>query len=238
MRLPVVPEGMNFIKIFFGLSLIFYVLGRSFGVLFIYFSIFFLFLCVFCMFFFRDLPRKITPGEEFLLAPADGVILDIEEVKKGDFFEEEKFRVIKIFMSIFNAHIQRAPMAGKVMFIQYKKGKFIPANRKNADIENEQNLIGIEADVSDRNLENKMADKSSKKVYVLINQIAGIIARRIVCRVKEGDEVKKGEKIGLIKFGSQVDIYVPQIFDVVVKKHDKVKAGITVVAKLKEDKYA
>ncbi len=238
MRLPVVPEGMNFIKIFFGLSLMFYILSRNFGVLFVYFSIFFLFLCMFCMFFFRDLPRKITQGETFLLAPADGVILDVEEVKKGDFFEEEKFRVIKIFMSIFNMHIQRAPIAGKVMFIQYKKGKFIPANRKNADIENEQNLIGIEAYVSNHNLENRTADKSSKKVYVLINQIAGIIARRIICRVKEGDKIERGEKIGLIKFGSQVDIYVPQIFDVVVKKHDKVKAGITVVAKLKENEYA
>ncbi len=237
MRLPFVPEGMNFIKIFFGLSLIFYVLGRSFGILFIYFSMFFLFLCVFCMFFFRDLPRKITPGEPFLLAPADGVILDIVEVEKVD-FPEGKFKVIKIFMSIFNVHIQRAPIAGKVIFIQYKKGKFISAYKENADIENEQNLIGIEADVSNRNLENKMADKSSKKVYVLIKQIAGIIARRIVCRVNEGDEVGKGEKIGLIKFGSQVDIYVPQIFDVAVKKRDKVKAGITVVAKLKENKYA
>ena len=238
MRLPVVPEGMNFIKIFFGLSLIFYVLGRNFGVLFIYFSIFFLFLCLFCMFFFRDLPRKITPGEEFLLAPADGVILDIEDVKKGYFFEEEKFRVIKIFMTIFNVHLQRAPIAGKVMFIRYKKGKFISANKKNADIENEQNLIGIEADIPNCNMKNNVSDKSSQKVYILIKQIAGIIARRIVCRVKEGDEVKKGEKIGLIKFGSQVDIYVPQIFDIVVKRHDKVKAGITIVAKLKENEYA
>lgn len=238
MRLPIVPEGMNFIKIFLGLFLAFYVLGINFGFLFLFLSMFFLLLFVFCMFFFRDFPRKITPGEEFLLAPADGVILDIEEIEKVDFAGGGKFKVIKIFMSVFNVHLQRAPIAGKVMFIQYKKGKFIPANRKNADIENEQNLIGIEADVSNHNLENKMADKSSKKVYVLINQIAGIIARRIVCRVKEGDEVKKGEKIGLIKFGSQVDIYVPQIFDIVVKKHDKVKAGITVVAKLKENEHA
>ncbi len=234
MRLPFVPEGMSFIKIFFGLFLACYVLGRNFGSLFLFLSIFFLLLCVFCMFFFRDFPRKITPGEGLLLAPADGMVLDIEEVEKKVFFKEEKFRVIKIFMSVFNVHIQRAPVAGKIIFIEYKEGKFMAADRKNADKENEQNLIGIEAHIP----ENKVADQSSQKVYVLIKQIAGLIARRIVCRVKTEDEIKKGEKIGLIKFGSQVDIYVPYIFDVTVKKQDKVKAGITVVARIKENENA
>lgn len=234
MRIPVVREGMYLVKIFLGLCLAFYILGKYFSYFFLFISIIFLILCGFTMFFFRDPSRKVTLGEGLFLSPADGFILDIEDARcEEDTSFQGKTKVVKIFMSIFNVHIQRAPADGIVKFIRYKPGKFLPANTKNAYAENEQNLIGVETQIKGCNSENKKNDKPAQKVCVLIKQIAGIIARRIVCWVEEGESVRRGQKIGLIKFGSQVNIYLPQDFEILVKKRGKVKAGITTIAKMK-----
>jgi len=166
---------------------------------------------VFCIFFFRDPAIKITQGKGLILSPCNGTIMEI--IKEG-----EK-TVIRTFLSIFNVHLQRSPVGGKVIDVNHKDGKFLAAWNPNAHIENEQNLITIEG-----------RDDEFSGVYI-VQQIAGFVARRCVTWVKTGDVLNAGDKIGMIKFSSQVDLYLPGSFDVCVKPGDKIRAGITVMAK-------
>lgn len=221
LRIPVAKEGFISIKVFFGLSVVFYIIGYEFKLLYFFSALFFL-LTIFTIFFFRDPERKITEGENFILSPADGKILDIKN--EDNPFVPSPAKVIKIFMSPFNMHIQRAPMDGIVSLVKYQPGLFLKAYQEEASEKNEQNLIGIEF-VSRRGSE-------GLNFRILVKQIAGILARRIVCWTKEKDMVAKGQRLGLIKFGSQVDLYLPENVNLKVKKGDKVKAGITVIAEL------
>jgi len=160
----------------------------------------------FCVFFFRDPKIQITQGEGIILSPCNGTVMEV--IEEGD----EK--VIRVFLSIFSVHLQRSPVAGTVVDIKHQKGKFLAAWDPKAHIENEQNIFTIQGEDG---------------VYV-VRQIAGLVARRCVSWVKAGDVLKAGDKIGMIKFSSQVDLHLPKKAVVTVKPGEKTRAGITVVA--------
>jgi phosphatidylserine decarboxylase len=168
----------------------------------------------FCVYFFRDPARVIPPGDRLLLAPADGKILEI--VDGEDPLSFGPVWILRIFLSVFEPHLQRSPIAGNVRAIRYKTGKFLDARDPKAPFENEQNRIEIVSD--------------SGKTSLVVTQIAGLIARRIVCWVKEGQHVQAGDRIGLIRFGSQVDVVMPKEARLRVKAGDFVTAGDTVLA--------
>lgn len=172
----------------------------------------FLILTGFLIFFFRDPRRKIPADENLVLAPADGKVLEIVTFQKTDSSQNSGYK-IGIFLSLWNVHINRAPVSGKVCFIRYSPGKFWPAFWEKAALENEKNEIGIE----------------NGQGEVKLTQIVGVLARRIVCSIKENDLVKSGEKVGLIKFGSRVELFLPENAELKVKLGDKVKAGESVV---------
>lgn len=170
----------------------------------------------FCAYFFRDPARVIPTHPKLVLSPADGKIMEIIEGK--DPVSTEPSWILRIFLSVFDPHIQRAPVAGRIRAIRYKKGKFLDARDPQACFENEQNRIEIV--------------KADGSAPVVITQIAGLIARRIVWWIKEGQEVKAGEQIGLIRFGSQVDMVLPKTAKLRVKAGDVVTAGDHVIAEL------
>ncbi|MGC9054620.1 MAG: phosphatidylserine decarboxylase, partial [Candidatus Hydrogenedens sp.] len=149
-------------------------------------------LSIFILFFFRDFPRKITTKEDEITSPADGTIVEIKEIEKKEYYDGKCLRV-SIFMSVFNAHVNRSPYDGVIKKIVYKKGKFMNAMKSQSSEYNESNTLFIE----------------TKRGDITVRQIAGKIARRIVCPIKEGTFLKKGEKFGMIKFGSRVELYLP-----------------------------
>jgi phosphatidylserine decarboxylase len=207
--------GFNIIKVFLVLSIAGYMLSywmEIFGRL----SIFFILITIFLVYFFRDPNRKTEEKDSAIYSPADGEVIEIKEVSEGKFLKAQSV-VIKIFMTPLDVHVQRAPVKGRISYLEYKKGKFMPANLDKASEENEQNLIGIE----------------NAKVKILIKQIAGLIARRIVWWVNMQQGVSQGERLGMIKLGSQVDIYVPLNIEIKVKVKDKVKAGLTILGEIK-----
>jgi phosphatidylserine decarboxylase len=160
----------------------------------------------FCMFFFRDPKIQITQGEGIILSPCNGTVMEVTE--EGD----EK--VIRVFLSIFSVHLQRSPVDGTVIDVKHQDGKFLAAWDPKAHIENEQNIFTIQGEDG---------------VYV-VRQIAGLVARRCVSWVNTGDVLKAGDKIGMIKFSSQVDLHLPKKSVVTVKPGEKTRAGITVMA--------
>ncbi len=170
----------------------------------------------FCAYFFRDPARVIPQDKNLLLAPADGKILEVIEGK--DSISTEPVWILRIFLSVFEPHLQRSPITGRVRAIRYKTGKFLDARHPQAPFENEQNRIEIIGETG--------------KPSLVVTQIAGLIARRIVCWVKEGQTVQAGERIGLIRFGSQVDVVMPKSAKLRVKAGDFVTAGDTVLADL------
>ena len=167
---------------------------------------------IFHFFFFRDPDRKTPSGENLIIAPADGTIISIDEVDENEYFNE-KVQRISIFMSVFNVHVNRIPWAGEVEYLDYAKGRFKAAFAEDAPDVNERTVIGIKSD----------------KGKLMFKQIAGLIARRIVYNIKPGDKVKSGERFGLIKYGSRVDLYFPLYVKINVKLKDKVKSGSSVI---------
>lgn len=167
---------------------------------------------LFSCFFFRDPPRKVVFDSSCVTAPADGRVLEVAEEMNP--YTQKKSKVVKIFLSIFNVHIQRSPIQGKIAAIEYKKGKFLDARDPRASFENESNSFAIEND----------------RCKVVVKQIAGLIARRIVSWGRIGQSVEMGQKIGLIRFGSQVDLFLPEDMDVCIEKGDKVMAGVSIIA--------
>ena len=142
----------------------------------------------FSLYFFRDPERTIPAGEEGIVSAGDGTVVEIKEVFEDQYLKAKAIQV-SIFLSVFNVHINRVPMSGRVGFYHYQRGKYVQAYKQIASKENEQTVIGIEND----------------HAKVVVKQIAGILARRIVCRLRAGEVVKKGERFGMIKFGSRVD---------------------------------
>src|SRR3990170_2924591 len=206
-------EGLNIIFFSLILTIVFFllsVLTRS--KIFSGITVLFLVITLFIVFFFRDPDREITQGEGIILSPADGRIVEIAPFSENGFLNSGGTKV-SIFLSLWDVHINRNPISGVVRYSKYIPGGFSVAYKEKASSENEQNELGLEND----------------QVKLILKQIAGTIARRIVCRIKEGDQVKIGERFGMIKFGSRVEIFLPEKVKVLVKVNQKVKAGETVI---------
>jgi phosphatidylserine decarboxylase len=167
-------------------------------------------------YFFRDPQRLGERGERLVIAPADGKVVMITEVDEPSFMKQRTVRV-SIFMNVFNVHVNRYPLSGTVRFVERKAGRFLNAANEASSLENEQASIGIE----------------SGSNHVLVRQIAGLIARRIVTDAHEGDRVQQGERMGLIRFGSRVDVFLPVGTSLRVKVGDVTYAGVTVVGELR-----
>jgi phosphatidylserine decarboxylase len=172
-----------------------------------------LLLACFVLYFFRD-PTRISPaGDHLVLSPADGKVVLVESVKDQDFLETEATQ-ISIFLSPLDVHVNRIPISGKVRYFKYVKGDYLVAFHTKASERNERTVIGIE----------------NGKFRILMRQVAGFIARRIVCGLGVGDAVIAGERFGMIKFGSRVDVLVPTTAELKVGLTDHVVAGETVLA--------
>jgi len=203
-------EGYKFLVIFAFVTLILYLLSSFLGLLG-------LILTIWCYYFFRDPDRQSINDDNYLVSPADGEVIKVEEVSgpKELNLEEKKFTKISVFMNVFDCHVNRSPCTGKVSEILYKPGKFFNASLDKASEDNERNYYSI----SNKNNEN-----------IIVVQIAGLIARRIVTETTEGSELKQGERIGMIRFGSRADLYFENYVPL-VKVGQKAIAGETLLAK-------
>ncbi|MCH7856314.1 MAG: phosphatidylserine decarboxylase family protein [Gemmatimonadetes bacterium] len=171
----------------------------------------------FVFYFFRDPEREIPSGEGVVISPGDGKIIDIREVDEPSFVGG-LCRRITIFLSIFNVHVQRAPVSGEVAHREYRPGEFAVAWHPKASEKNEQSSLGLNV----------------RGHRVLVRQIAGLIARRIVTYPERGDHVERGERIGLIRFGSRVDLFIPLHWNLDCAVGDKVAGGSTVLARIED----
>ncbi len=175
-----------------------------------------IFILVFTLNFFRDPDRTPPNADNVIVSPADGKVLIIKEVTDERFLNEKAWQV-SIFMSPLNVHVNRIPIAGKVDYLKYIKGEYLVAYHDKADVRNERSEFGI----------------TSKYGKVLFTQVAGMVARRIVYDLKLGDSVNMGERFGMIKFGSRVDVVVPKKWNLKVKVNDLTTAGETILFDIK-----
>lgn len=167
---------------------------------------------LFSAWFFRDPERTVPDGPGLVVSPADGKVIEI--VEEDNAYMGGRARRISIFLNVFNVHVNRMPCAGTVEYVRYHKGKFLAAWEEKASLDNEQTHIGV----------------NCGKHKIFVKQIAGLIARRIVCRAQEGDVFARGERFGIIKFGSRTDLFLPLEAEVKVKVGDKVAGAASVVA--------
>jgi len=175
-----------------------------------------LLLTLFVLWFFRNPPRKTPEKENLVISPADGRVIRIEETASEE-QPGETFLKISIFMNIFNVHVNRIPYSGRVRFIRYRQGKFLSANLDKASALNERNTVMVQTD-------------DGREIMTI--QIAGLIARRIVCWLKEGMQVRKGDRFGLIRFGSRLEVFLPLGSTILVEVGDRVRAGETPIGEL------
>lgn len=173
---------------------------------------------VFVLWFFRDPDPSLPSDADLVVAPGQGKIVAIQEVEEHTFMAGPA-RKISIFLSVFDVHVQRAPVSGTVEFQAYDPGKYLAAFLEKASDDNEQASLGI----------------ATEKGRVLVRQIAGLIARRIITDASEGDSVERGKRFGLIRFGSRVDLFVPMHWEVLCAVGDKVRVGTTVIARQMEE---
>lgn len=176
-------------------------------------------LALFVTFFFRNPTRRIPDDCTLILSPADGKVMGVSEVYEDQFLNEEAIKVT-IFLSVFDVHVNRSPVSGEIKYQQYTCGRFRPAYKETAGCENERHTIGLE----------------NPQMKVLVTQIAGILARRIVSWVTVGTVLDQGQRYGLIKFGSCTELVVPKNIEIFVKKGDRVKGGETVIGRLCSEK--
>jgi len=177
-----------------------------------YWALPFFILAAFCLYFFRD-PNREIPSGPVAVSPADGKVVVVKAEDGG--------QRISIFLNVFDVHVNRTPIPGKITNIRYQEGQFLAASKADASHSNEQNIITVEGEIG------------GQKSTVVFKQIAGLIARRIVCYKKTGDSVGAGERVGLIKFGSRVDIQLGPEWEVMVKVGERVSAGSSVIARKK-----
>jgi len=201
----IAQEGYPFI-IF---SLVITVLISFFGICWL--IILMVALTLFIVWFFRNPERYFQDEEKLVISPADGKVVKIDDVEITGTIAG-KYKKISIFMNVFNVHVNRVPYSGQIETINYHEGKFLSANLDKASVDNERNEVMIRTE-------------DGRVLWAV--QIAGLIARRIVCWLNVGTPVKKGERFGLIRFGSRVDIYLPEDSKISIKLGDKVKAGET-----------
>lgn len=211
-RAPIIKEGYGFIAAAFLLAL---VVGYALSP---YAAVVPTVLAGFFMFFFRNPSREIPTDSSVVVSPADGKVMDIVPVESDDFVADPGMKVI-IFLSVFNVHINRSPIEGQIKCQQYTCGRFRPAYKDTVGYENERHMIGIE----------------NENLRVTVTQIAGILARRIVSWVTLDDVLDKGERYGLIRFGSCTEIVMPKNVAVQVKKGDKVIGGETIIGRVKDN---
>lgn len=210
---PIMPDAVDLLIAGVAFMVVFYywfnIAGVVLPILFILFT----------LYFFRN-PNRVYEGhEEDVIAPADGFIQFLEDVEEEKYIKGPAVK-ISIFMNVFNVHVNRAPIDAVVDFIEYKPGKFLPAFKGHASHINERNYIGIRS-------------KKDPHLMILVVQITGFIARRIVCWVKPGKELSRGERFGMIKFGSCVEVYLPKGSEISVKLGQKVRGGQTILGRLK-----
>ena len=203
--MKIVKEGYPFILGFF-------IVGIIFNLIFPPLAVVCYLLSIGCLLFFRDPNLTINADKNFILSPCNGTVMNVIENENGQ-------TEVRVFMSVANVHLQRSPISGTVKSVEHKPGKFLKAHLPEAYIENEQNVITIE---------------NENGTYI-VKQIAGILARRCVAWVKPGDVVNQGDKIGVIKFSSQVDLIMPAGYDVRVKVGDKVTSGLSIFAIIKQN---
>jgi len=174
-------------------------------------------LTAFTAWFFRNPNRTIPTGTGAVVAPGDGKVIAIEEEFEPRYLKDKSIR-LSIFLNVFDVHVNRIPCAGVIDGVQYQPGRFVPANKPDACLRNEQNAVMIH---------------TTSGAKVLCVQVAGLIARRIVCWVSPGDPVQRGERFGLIRFGSRMDTYLPAGTPVLVAVGDRVKGGETILGELR-----
>jgi len=173
-------------------------------------------LTLFVLFFFRDPERAIPSGAGVIVSPADGKVIVIKDIYEPTYLKQD-VKQISIFLSVFNVHVNRAPIGGAIEIVKYNPGKFHVASVDKASLDNEQTAMVI----------------ASGKDKILVKQIAGLIARRIVCYARPGDTIKTGERYGLIRFGSRVDIFLPKTAELKVKLGDRVRGAQDVIGVLR-----
>ena len=203
-------EGYKFLAISIIVTFIILFFSKFFGVMFILITFW-------VYYFFRDPERYSIEDDSFLVSPADGLITDISE-KSGPEelrLENTTYTKVSVFMNVFNCHVNRVPTAGKIEEIYYKPGKFLNASLDKASEENERNYFKIKS------------KKNNEEIIIV--QIAGLIARRIVCEVEQGQDLKQGDRIGMIRFGSRVDVYFKNK-KVLAKIGQNVVAGESLIA--------
>jgi phosphatidylserine decarboxylase len=204
------PEGYKFIVISVIITIILYSLSNFLGLVGLVLSIW-------VYYFFRDPERIIIEDDNYLVSPADGEVIKVEEIDgpKELGLENKRFNKISIFMNIFDCHVNRTPCAGQIEEILYKPGKFLNASFDKASEDNERNYY-------------KIKDKHGNDIIIV--QIAGLIARRIVCETNKNQELKQGDRIGMIRFGSRADVYYEN-YDSLFKVGQKAVSGETLLAK-------
>ena len=210
-RGPVVREGYIYIAAALFLAVVMYF---GFGVAV---AVPFVVLACYFTYFFRNPDRTIPTDEHLVVSPADGTVQDVVELEDDDFVKGPCTKII-IFLSVFNVHVNRSPIAGEIKCQKYVCGRFRPAYKDEVGFENERHMLGIE---------------NEKGFRVTVTQIAGILARRIVSWVTLDDNMSKGQGYGLIKFGSCTELVVPRNVEVLVKKGDKVRGGESVLGRIK-----
>jgi phosphatidylserine decarboxylase len=216
LRIPIHREGVPFIAIFIAVNACLFWLSVILGALFLP-------LTLWCVAFFRDPERTPPPGEHLVISPADGVLLPVVEATPPEELElgSEPRKRLSIFMNVFDVHVNRMPVSGEIIALSYRPGRFFNASFDKASVHNER--------MAARLRRNGSLDPAADLAVV---QIAGLIARRIVCDLKVGDRVVKGARYGMIRFGSRLDVYLPLSARIVIKEGSVTKAGVTVLAEL------
>ncbi len=210
-HIPIAREGIPYVLAFAFTTLIVTIMGYVFSAWIL------LVLTLLVGYFFRDPGRILTAEDRDVVSPADGKVILIERVD-GTCFTQNPFIKISIFMSIFDVHVNRIPLSGTVYGVRYQKGGFRAAQTPKAGRENERNWVWIRGDAG---------------TDVVLTQVAGLIARRIVCWPKAGERVFRGERFGMIRFGSRVDMYVPEESEILVSRGQHVYGGETVLCRLR-----
>lgn len=210
-RGPVVREGYIYIAAALFLAVVLYFGFGAYG------AVIPLVLACYFTYFFRNPSRDIPMDEKLIVSPADGTVQDVVELAEDEFVKGPCKKIV-IFLSVFNVHVNRSPIAGEIKCQKYVCGRFRPAYKDEVGFENERHMLGIE---------------NEKGFRVTVTQIAGILARRIVSWVTLDDNMEKGQVYGLIKFGSCTELVVPDSVEVLVKKGDKVRGGESVLGRIK-----
>jgi phosphatidylserine decarboxylase len=210
-KAPIVKEGYIYIAILACLTACIAIVMDS------YWSIIPGVLLTFVTFFFRNPNRKIPGDDRYVMSPADGTVMSVCDIYDEEFLLDEAIKV-SIFLSVFDVHVNRSPIAGEITYQQYTCGRFRPAYKAAAGCENERHSLGLEND----------------RMKVLVTQVAGILARRIVSWVTLGNVLMQGQRYGMIKFGSCTEVVMPKSVEVLVKKGDRVRGGETIIGRIQE----